>query len=64
MTDERTLAGEIYFLVRTLRGLLRDASAAASLEDAQVIIAEADECVGSILEALKQADRGTADDPL
>jgi hypothetical protein len=63
MTDERSLAGEIYFLARRLRGLLREAGEAASLGDAQVIIAEADECVGSILEKLKQADQGSADDP-
>jgi hypothetical protein len=63
MTDERTPASEIYFLARTLRGLLREAGQATSFEDAQVIIAEADECLGSILEALKQADQGSPDDP-
>jgi hypothetical protein len=60
MTDHQTLAGEIYFLARTVRGLIREASQAASLEEAQVIIAEADESLGAIFEALKQADQGGA----
>jgi len=62
MTDQQTLAGEIYFLARTVRGLLREASQAATLEDAQVIISEADECLGAIFEALKQADQGSVQD--
>jgi hypothetical protein len=64
MTDQQTLTGEIYFLARTVRGLLREASQAASMEDAQVIITEADECLGSIFEALKQADQGKDQDQL
>ena len=62
MMDRQPLASEIYFLARTVRGWLREASQAASLEDAQVIISEADEGLGAILEALKQADQGSVRD--
>jgi hypothetical protein len=62
MQDASVLASQIFFLAHTLRGLLREASQADSLEDARIVLSEADGCLDTIFQAIKSVDDKAPDD--